>query len=246
MKEPELEEEALRASARGHEITIERQSLGDEVPPVDRDGAVRRQQDGGACARRAGPFARQVQRRRIRPLPARATASCRRWSMSARKIRANFRTWSRRPNKLRPIAAATGGTVRRIGSGGDSDSHAALRRHARQPDLRRLRLYRHQAHRRERRRPGVGVAPLAVGFVGLLALLGSVLMGWLWEGRGGRQRRRPLGSCAPALSAPDAPDASVRRRQRAFDELAVKQALGIDRPDELELARRDALEAQRS
>ena len=30
---------------------------------------------------------------------------------------------------------------------------------------------------------GVGVAPLAVGFVGLLALLGSVLIGWLWEGR---------------------------------------------------------------
>jgi hypothetical protein len=30
---------------------------------------------------------------------------------------------------------------------------------------------------------GIGVAPLAVGFVGLLALLGSVLLGWLWEGR---------------------------------------------------------------
>jgi len=30
---------------------------------------------------------------------------------------------------------------------------------------------------------GIGVAPLAVGFLGLLALLGSVLAGWLWESR---------------------------------------------------------------
>ena len=30
---------------------------------------------------------------------------------------------------------------------------------------------------------GVGVAPLAIGFVGLLVLLSSVLAGWLYEGR---------------------------------------------------------------
>jgi hypothetical protein len=30
---------------------------------------------------------------------------------------------------------------------------------------------------------GVGVAPLAAGFLGLLALMGSVLAGWLWESR---------------------------------------------------------------
>ena len=34
MKEPELEEEALRATASGHEILVERQSLKDETPPV--------------------------------------------------------------------------------------------------------------------------------------------------------------------------------------------------------------------
>ncbi len=34
MKEPELEEEALRASARGDQITIERQTMGDTVTPV--------------------------------------------------------------------------------------------------------------------------------------------------------------------------------------------------------------------
>ena len=34
MKEPELEEEALRATARGREITIERQTLGDKAAPA--------------------------------------------------------------------------------------------------------------------------------------------------------------------------------------------------------------------
>ena len=34
MKEPELEEEALRAAASGREITVERQSLKDAVAPV--------------------------------------------------------------------------------------------------------------------------------------------------------------------------------------------------------------------
>ena len=32
MKEPELEEEALRASSNGRELTVERQSLSDESP----------------------------------------------------------------------------------------------------------------------------------------------------------------------------------------------------------------------
>jgi hypothetical protein len=35
---------------------------------------------------------------------------------------------------------------------------------------------------------GVGVTPLAIGLSGLLALLGSVVAGWLYEGRG---RKRP-------------------------------------------------------
>ena len=34
MKEPELEEEALRAKVEGHELKIERQSLKDKIPPV--------------------------------------------------------------------------------------------------------------------------------------------------------------------------------------------------------------------
>ncbi|MDJ0931590.1 hypothetical protein [Breoghania sp.] len=38
MKEPDLEEEALRASTRGHELTVERQTLGESVDPVEVTG----------------------------------------------------------------------------------------------------------------------------------------------------------------------------------------------------------------
>ena len=58
MKEPELEEEALRATARGREISIERQSLGDEVPPVTVTAPSGAQQTVSLVARRAGPLAR--------------------------------------------------------------------------------------------------------------------------------------------------------------------------------------------
>ena len=42
MKEPDLEEEALRASARAGELTVERQTMADDERAGDRAHAVRR------------------------------------------------------------------------------------------------------------------------------------------------------------------------------------------------------------
>jgi hypothetical protein len=84
--------------------------------------------------------------------------------------------------KLKPIAEATGGTVRRIANGkngsitlprlvaiGDSPvyggaGYAAVKRSG-ASELK-----------------GVSMAPLAIGFLGLAALLGSVLSAWVFEG----------------------------------------------------------------
>ena len=87
--------------------------------------------------------------------------------------------------KLRPLAEATGGTVRRIGTGSGSDvtlprivavrdspiyggsDYAAIRRTGAAQVL------------------GVGIAPLAIGLLGLLVLLSSVIASWIFEGRSG-------------------------------------------------------------
>ena len=51
MKEPDLEEEALRAEAHGRDVTIERQTLKDDDRAGDGDGALWRAARGDARAR---------------------------------------------------------------------------------------------------------------------------------------------------------------------------------------------------
>ena len=84
---------------------------------------------------------------------------------------------------MKPLAQATGGTVRRI-SAGAGDAITLPRFVA----MRDSPLYGGADYVGVKRTgasvvTGVGVAPLAMGFLGLIALLGSVLAGWLWEGR---------------------------------------------------------------
>ncbi len=85
-------------------------------------------------------------------------------------------------DRLKPLAEATGGTVRRIGTGGPD---IQLPRFA---SMRESPIYGGSDFIAVKRTgasvvTGIGVAPLAIGFIGLLALLGSIIAGWLWEGR---------------------------------------------------------------
>jgi hypothetical protein len=181
MKEPELEEEALRASARGHEISIERQSLGDTVPPVSITSPTGTQRTVTLSADEPG-LSRAVfnadEFGLYRLTDGKLSALVNVGPENPREFQDVIST----EDKLRPIAAATGGTVRRIGSNGDS---IYLPRFV---AMRDSPIYGGSDYVGIKRTgasvvTGVGVAPLAVGFVGLLALLGSVLIGWLWEGR---------------------------------------------------------------
>jgi hypothetical protein len=36
---------------------------------------------------------------------------------------------------------------------------------------------------------GIGIAPLAIGFAGMIVLIASIVAGWAWEGRRRRWRR---------------------------------------------------------
>ena len=89
MKQPDLEEEALRLIVRGRDLLIERQTMADSVGEVTLDAAVGRHAHRHAC-RRASPgcgAARSARRSWASGAP--PTASSMRWSMSGRPIRAS-------------------------------------------------------------------------------------------------------------------------------------------------------------
>ncbi|MDB5595843.1 MAG: hypothetical protein JWM36_2804 [Hyphomicrobiales bacterium] len=185
MKEPELEEEALRATARGREISIERQSLKPETPPVtltSPSGATRRidlvHAEPGLSRMQATVDELGLYRLSDGELSALVNVG----PENPREFQEVVST----PDKLRPLAEATGGTVRRIGMG--AGEGIAMPRFV---SMRDSPIYGGSDYIGVKRTgasvvTGIGVAPLAVGFIGLLALLGSVILGWMSEAR-----RRP-------------------------------------------------------
>lgn len=182
MKEPELEEEALRATARGREISIERQSLKDAIDPVTVTSPSGNSQI--VTLKEADPGISRAQVRVSEPGLYRLTDG----ELTAlvnvgAENPVEFREVVSTLDKLRPLVDATGGTVRRISAGsGDAISLPRF------TSMRDSPLYGGSDYVAIRRTgasvvTGIGVAPLAIGFLGLLALLGSVLVGWLWESR---------------------------------------------------------------
>jgi hypothetical protein len=187
MKEPDLEEEALRANVRGRVIEIERQSLKNDSPPITvaspsgaEESVTLTSADPGIS--RASVNAAELGLYRMSDGNLSALANV--GPENPREFQEVVST----PAKLKGITEATGGTVRRIGM----------------PESRSVNLPRliaignspvyggtgYAAIKRSGASEvkGVGVAPLAIGFMGLAALLGSITAAWLFEGRG---RARP-------------------------------------------------------
>ena len=182
MKEPELEEEALRARAHGREFSIERQTLKDEFAPVTLtapSGATEtvilsRSAPGLASARTE---AKELGLYRISDGDLSVLANV--GPDNPREFQEVVST----TEHLAPLAQASGGTVRRLASGADSAVRvprlAALRQASvfggsdwigiRRTDSSVVR--------------GVSITPLAIGLIGLLALLACFLAMWAWEGR---------------------------------------------------------------
>ncbi|MGD0721957.1 MAG: hypothetical protein ABR970_13040 [Roseiarcus sp.] len=187
MKEPELEEEALRATAHGHALTIERQSLKPDNPEVTVVGPTGE--------------TRQAQLAAAEPGLSRATIEVDRlglYRISDGEHRAlvnvgpdnplEFRDVVSTTEKLRPLVEATGGTVRRIEDGpGDGvvlPAVIAMHPAASYGGADYLGVKRTGAS------VVVGVAstPLAAGFLGLAALLGAIVLVWMREGSTSRRR----------------------------------------------------------
>jgi hypothetical protein len=188
MKEPELEEEALRATVRGKKIEIERQSLLADIPPVKITAPSGQETTATLAAAEPGLSRASLDA---------AELGLYRLTDGKLSVLANvgpenpreFQEVVSTPDRLRPLAEATGGTVRRIAKGAGGD--IVLPRLA---AMRDSPIYGSPDYAAIRRNgasevKGVGVTPLAIGFLGLLALLGSAVAGWLYEGRGGTRRR---------------------------------------------------------
>jgi hypothetical protein len=183
MKEPELEEEALRARARGQDVVIERQSLKPDIPPVTLTGP-----DG---------VARSVTLQAAEPGLSRATVHVEDDGLYRAEDGEHialvnvgpdnpleFQEVVSTPDHLRPLTQATGGDARRIGDPN------ALRLVA----LREQPIYSGAGYIGIKRTGasaliGVSRFPLALGWIGLAALLGALVLMWLVES-GRRWRRR--------------------------------------------------------
>jgi hypothetical protein len=183
MKEPDLEEEALRANVRGRTIDVERQSLKDDTSPVTitspsggEQSVTLTQAEPGIA--RASVSAPELGLYRLRSGGLSALA------VVGPENPREFQDVVSTVENLRPIAEATGGTVRRIGNA--QNSEVSLPRIV---EIAESPVYGGAGYAAIKRTgasevKGVGIAPLAIGFFGLAALLGSIVAAWLFEGRG--------------------------------------------------------------
>jgi vacuolar-type H+-ATPase subunit F/Vma7 len=181
MREPALEEEALRATSAGREIRIERQTMADETAPVTLiapSGAERRialeEQDPGLFTARVVDNELGLHTLRTGDLVAFVSVG----PANPRELTDVFSS----TEHLAAITQETGGSVRRIAAAGDAIA------------LPRIQTVRSDARMAGNDwigiRPsgsaivrGVSVMPLALGILGLVLLLGAVLAAWVAEGR---------------------------------------------------------------
>ena len=181
MKEPDLEEEALRVKQQGGHLLVERQTLGESVAPLTlttpsgEQQSLTLEQSGAGLWRKAVPVAEAgLYQLRDGTLTAFAHIGP-----------ANPREWAQvvsTPDLLAPLSTATGGAARRIGQAGRSDIEL--------PQLLRSGMGQRYASEdamalkdnKASRLNAISIKPLFSGLTGLLLLVTSLLIVWWAEG----------------------------------------------------------------
>ena len=181
MKQPDLEEEALRLIAGPRQLTVQRQTMADTAGDDDADRAVRRDAHLRARCGRPRRVAQDGRRQRTRPV-----ARDRRQADGARQCRSGQSARIRRSHiddrragaacecdrrRLRAaIGAASGINMPRVVAVRSSDTYKG-------DDWIGLKLREASVVR------GIGVLPVFAGLLGLLLLVGSLAATWAREGR---------------------------------------------------------------
>ncbi|MGO4707277.1 hypothetical protein AB4072_16055 [Microvirga sp. 2MCAF38] len=180
MKEPALEEEALRASSRGQTIRIERQTMQDLADPVTLTAPSGTQRSLQLSPERPGLFSASVESPELGLHTLRSGNLVAFVSLGPANPRELADVFSN-TELLRPVATATGGSVRRVadGNGITVPRLVTMRSGSRfaGSDWIGFKMSDSAVVR------GVSVFPVALGFLGLVLLLGSTLAAWVIEGR---------------------------------------------------------------
>lgn len=182
MKEPALEEEALRATVAGRDIRIERQTMSDRADPATLITPSGQESTVDLSENRPGLFTAQVASRELGLHTVRSGDLIAFVSVGPANPRELTDVFSN-TEALGPIAEATGGSVRRVAMAGDQGITVprilAVRSGSRFSggDWIGIKPSESAIVR------GVSVFPLALGFLGLVLLIGATLAAWLTEGR---------------------------------------------------------------
>jgi hypothetical protein len=183
MKEPDLEEEALRATAKGREVTVERQSVTGEARDINLVGP-----DGVKTKLDMAPYAPGLSRAHLtvsrfglyRAEDGEHIALVNVGQDNPLEMRDVVST----TEKLRAIAEATGGTVRRVSAGaGDAITMPRVVGLSPSPSYGGA-DYIGIKRTGSTELIGARSSSLASGFFGLALLLGMVTLAWVTEGGG--------------------------------------------------------------
>jgi hypothetical protein len=180
MKQPELEEEALRLNVHGHDVTVQRQTMADSVNEVTLTSPT------GARA--------SVNLKPVQPGLWQADLTVKElglWRATDGKLTALANVGPANPREfaevtsttqvLSKLAEATGGSVRRLADGNSLDVPRVV-------PVRTSTTYKGDDWIGLKMREvsvvrGIGVLPIFAGLIGLLLLIGSLAATWAREGR---------------------------------------------------------------
>jgi hypothetical protein len=180
MKQPQLEEEALRLVVQGRDITVERQTMADTVNPVTLTSPSGATRTLDLKLDQPGEWREHVGANELglwRATDGKLTALANVGPANPRE----FAEVTSTPDMLRPITEATGGDARRIVDGNalSIPRVAAVRTSTtyKGEDWIGLKMRDLSVVR------GIGVLPIFAGLIGLLLLIGSLAATWAREGR---------------------------------------------------------------
>ncbi len=180
MKQPDLEEEALRLIVHGRDLTVQRQTMADSVNTVTLTSPTGSTRTLELKADQPGEWRTSVTANELglwRATDGKLTALANVGPANPRE----FAEVTSTPNVLRALANSTGGDARRLAAGSSLDVPRVV-------PVRTSTTYKGDDWIGLKMRDisvvrGIGVLPIFAGLIGLLLLLGSLAATWAREGR---------------------------------------------------------------